>query len=77
MFSRIFLWEPNNRPNTLMTTILPHTPNLPQKLNPGETQQPQELKLTNDQKYFEQLVSPNSINILITASDVVGWNLIL
>jgi len=41
---------------------------------PEETEQPHELKLTNNQKYFEPLVSPNSINVLITASDVVGWN---
>jgi LCP family protein required for cell wall assembly len=34
----------------------------------------QELKLTNNQKYFEQLVSPDSTNILIAASDPTGWN---
>lgn len=41
---------------------------------PEETQEPNELKLTNNQKYFEPLVSSNSINVLITASDVVGFN---
>jgi LCP family protein required for cell wall assembly len=39
-----------------------------------ETPLPNELKLTNNQKYFELLVSPNSINVMITASDVVSWN---
>lgn len=41
---------------------------------PVDTVKPNELKLTDNQKYIEQLVSPNSINIMITASDVVGWN---
>ncbi|HOQ76553.1 MAG TPA: LCP family protein [Thermoclostridium sp.] len=41
---------------------------------PDETPQPHELQLTNNQRYFEPLVSPNSINVMITGSDVVGWN---
>lgn len=41
---------------------------------PEETDEANELKLTDNQKYYRQLVSPNSINVMITASDVVGWN---
>lgn len=41
---------------------------------PEETEKPPDLKLTNNQKYYKPLISPNSVNVLITASDVVGWN---
>ena len=56
-----------------MITTLRSNPQAPGDRSYGETL-PNELKLTNNEKYFELLVSPNSINVMITASDVVSWN---
>lgn len=75
-FQSLSVGNANIQPNTPEdNSPATYTPGPVSETDPPEvTQQPQELKLTNNQKYFEPLVSPNSINILITASDVVGWN---
>jgi len=82
VFSSLMIFQNLSAENT---DILPDDPddNAPSEQSPepaqetdipDETPPPNELKLTNNQRYIEQLVTPNSVNVMITASDVVGWN---
>ena len=55
-------------------TDVSNTPAPTGDTTPGDSSEANGPKLTNNQKYFEQLVAPDSTNILVTGSDVAGWN---
>ena len=73
-FQSLSIGNAGNGPDMGINDPVTVTPD-PTGDTPTDTTEPMNVpKLTNGQKYFEQLVAPDSTNILITATDVAGWN---